>query len=305
MDTRFTGLIPPVITPFKDGEIDFDSLGRVIDFLLEGGVNGLFIGGSSGEVAYLTDSQRYESVRYTVERVAGRVPVLAGAIDTTAHRVIEQAKRAEALGVDAVVAACPFYAINDMNEIADHFRAIAAAVKVPLFAYDVPVRLNGKKLSRDMLVQLGTEGVLAGVKDSSGDDVGFRRLVAANEKAGHPLALLTGHECVVDGMLLLGGDGVVPGYGNVEPRPYADMWAASRRGDWAEVRRLQDKICAGFEIVFVPQGRSGDATGIGAFKTVMEAQGTIASNEMAYPVKALEGETKAGVLAIARAQGLV
>lgn len=305
MDTRFTGVIPPVITPFKDGEIDFDSLGRVIDFLLEGGVNGLFIGGSSGEVAYLTDSQRDESVRYTVERVAGRVPVLAGAIDTTAHRVIEQAKRAEALGVDAVVAACPFYAINDMNEIADHFRAIAAAVKVPLFAYDVPVRLNGKKLSRDMLVQLGTEGVLAGVKDSSGDDVGFRRLVAANEKAGHPLALLTGHECVVDGMLLLGGDGVVPGYGNVEPRPYADMWAASRRGDWAEVRRLQDKICAGFEIVFVPQGRSGDATGIGAFKTVMEAQGTIASNEMAYPVKALEGETKAGVLAIARAQGLV
>lgn len=305
MDTRFTGVIPPVITPFKDGEIDFDSLGRVIDFLLEGGVNGLFIGGSSGEVAYLTDSQRDESVRYTVERVAGRVPVLAGAIDTTVHRVIEQAKRAEALGADAVVAACPFYAINDMNEIADHFRAIAAAVKVPLFAYDVPVRLNGKKLSRDMLVQLGTEGVLAGVKDSSGDDVGFRRLVAANEKAGHPLALLTGHECVVDGMLLLGGDGVVPGYGNVEPRPYADMWAASRRGDWAEVRRLQDKICAGFEIVFVPQGRSGDATGIGAFKTVMEAQGTIASNEMAYPVKALEGETKAGVLAIARAQGLV
>lgn len=305
MDTRFTGVIPPVITPFKDGQIDFDSLGRVIDFLIEGGVNGLFVGGSSGEVAYLTDAQRDESVRYTVERVAGRVPVLAGAIDTTAHRVIEQAKRAEALGADAVVAACPFYAINDMGEIADHFRAIAAAINVPLFAYDVPVRLNGKKLSRDLLVQLGKEGVLAGVKDSSGDDVGFRRLVAANEQAGHPLALLTGHECVVDGMLLLGGDGVVPGYGNVEPRSYADMWAASRRGDWAEVRRLQDKICAGFEIVFVPQGRSGDATGIGAFKTVMEAQGTIASNEMAYPVKALEGETKAGILAIAREQGLI
>ncbi|SPT53839.1 Dihydrodipicolinate synthase [Actinomyces bovis] len=305
MDTRFTGVIPPVITPFKDGEIDFDSMGRLIDFLIEGGVNGLFVGGSSGEVAYLTDSQRDESVKFTVERTAGRVPVLAGAIDTTAHRVIEQAKRAEALGADAVVAACPFYAINDMNEIADHFRAIAGAINVPLFAYDVPVRLNGKKLTRDMLVQLGTEGVLAGVKDSSGDDVGFRRLVAANEKAGHPLALLTGHECVVDGMLLLGGDGVVPGYGNVEPKPYADMWAASQKGDWAEVRRLQDKICAGFEIVFVPQGRSGDATGIGAFKTVMEAQGTIASNEMAFPVKALEGEVKAGILAIAREQGLI
>lgn len=305
MDNRFTGVIPPVVTPFKDGQVDYGSLGRVIDFLIEGGMNGLFVGGSSGEVAYLTDAERDAVVKFTVERVAGRVPVLAGAIDTTAHRVIEQAKRAQALGADAVVAACPFYAINDMDEIADHFRAIAKAIDVPLFAYDVPVRLNGKKLTRDMLIQLGTEGVLAGVKDSSGDDVGFRRLVAANEKAGHPLVLLTGHECVVDGMLLLGGDGMVPGYGNVEPKPYAEMWAASRKGEWEQVRRLQDKICQGFEIVFVPQGRSGDATGIGAFKTVMQAQGTIDSNEMAYPVKALEGQTKEGVLAIAREQGLI
>lgn len=305
MDTRFTGVIPPVVTPFKDGTVDLGSMDRVVEHLIDGGMNGLFLLGSSGEAAYLTDSERDEIVTHVVARVAGRVPVLVGAIDTTAHRVIEQAKRAQALGADAIVAACPFYAINDMAEIEDHFRAIAAAIDIPLFAYDVPVRLNGKKLACDMLVRLGAEGVLAGVKDSSGDDVGFRRLVAANEKAGHPLALLTGHECVVDGMLLLGGDGCVPGYGNVEPRPYADMWAASQRGDWAEVRRIQDKICAGFEIVFVPQGRSGDATGIGAFKTVMEAQGTIDSNEMAFPVRALEGETKEKVLDIARAQGLI
>lgn len=305
MDTRFTGVIPPVVTPFRNGEVDVESLGRVIDFLIEGGVNGLFVGGSSGEVAYLTDAERDAVVTFTVERAAGRVPVLAGAIDTTAHRVAEQAQRIEALGADAVVAACPFYAMNDIAEIADHFRYIASRISIPLFAYDVPVRLNGKKLTRDLLVALGTEGVIAGVKDSSGDDVSFRRLVAANEAAGHPLALLTGHECVVDGMLLLGGDGCVPGYGNVEPRPYADMWAAAQAGDWAEARRIQDRICAGFEIVFVPQGRSGDATGIGAFKTVMEAQGTIASNEMAFPVVALEGETKEGVLAIARAQGLI
>lgn len=305
MDTRFTGVIPPVVTPFKDGQVDLDSLDRVVEHLLDGGVNGVFLLGSSAETAYLTDAQREQVVTRVIARVGGRVPVLVGAIDTTAHRVIEHARRAQALGADAIVAACPFYAINDMAEIEDHFRAIAAAIDVPLFAYDVPVRLNGKKLACDMLVRLGAEGVLAGVKDSSGDDVGFRRLVAANERAGHPLALLTGHECVVDGMLLLGGDGCVPGYGNVEPRPYADLWAAAQRGDWAEARRIQDRICAGFEIVFVPQGRSGDASGIGAFKTVMEAQGTIETNEMAFPVRALEGETKEKVLDIARAQGLI
>ena len=156
-----------------------------------------------------------------------------------------------------------------------------------------------------MLVRLGVEGVLAGVKDSSGDDVGFRRLVAANEAAGHPLALLTGHECVVDGMLLLGADGAVPGYANVEPRPYTDMWQAARDGDWAEARRIQDRICAGFEIVHVPQGRSGDASGIGAFKTAMQAIGVIGTNTMAFPVKALQGETRDRIVAIVREQGLV
>ncbi|SDN19293.1 dihydrodipicolinate synthase family protein [Actinomyces ruminicola] len=305
MDTRFTGVIPPVITPFKHGEVDLDSLRRVVEFLIGSGVHGLFVGGSSGEVAYLTDSQRDAVISAVVEYASGRVPVLAGAIDTTAHRVIEQARRAEALGADAVVAACPFYALNDAAEIADHFRAIAAAISVPLLAYDVPVRLNGKKLDRDMLVTLGVEGALAGVKDSSGDDVGFRRLVAANAAAGHPLALLTGHECVVDGMLLLGGDGCVPGYGNVEPGAYVELWEAARAGRWDEARRIQDRLCAGFEIVFVPRGRSGDASGIGAFKTVMAAQGTIDANEMAFPVRALEGASREGVLTIARSQGLI
>ena len=106
-------------------------------------------------------------------------------------------------------------------------------------------------------------------------------------------------------MLLGGADGLVPGYGNVEPRAYADLWAAAQAKDWEEARRIQDGINEGFEIVTVPQGRSGDATGIGAFKTVMEAQGTIASNEMAFPVKALEGETKEGVIAIAHSRGLI
>jgi dihydrodipicolinate synthase len=106
-------------------------------------------------------------------------------------------------------------------------------------------------------------------------------------------------------MLLLGADGLVPGYGNVDPVRYTEMWKASREGKWDEVRRLQDEICAGFEIVFVPQGRSADATGIGAFKTAMEAIGIIATNEMAFPVQALKGETKDAVLEIVKAQGLI
>ncbi|MCW1065430.1 dihydrodipicolinate synthase family protein, partial [Streptococcus anginosus] len=90
---------------------------------IDAGVNGLFLLGSSAETAYLTDAQRELVVTRVVDRAAGRLPVLVGAIDTTANRVIEHARRAQALGADAIVAACPFYAINDMTEIAEHFTA--------------------------------------------------------------------------------------------------------------------------------------------------------------------------------------
>ena len=92
MDTRFTGLIPPVVTPFtQDGSVDLAGLDRVIEHLIAGGVNGLFLLGSSGETAYLTDAERDAIIERAITTTAGRVPVLTGAIDTTANRVIIQA----------------------------------------------------------------------------------------------------------------------------------------------------------------------------------------------------------------------
>ena len=296
--TRFRGIIPPVITPLTtEGEVDTTTLTAVVEHLVTEGVHGVFALGSTGEVAYLDDAQRDVVVRTVVAAVAGRVPVLVGAIDTTSGRVAQAARRAAEAGADAIVATAPLYAINDMAEIERHFRAVAAATELPLFAYDIPVRVR-TKLPADLLVRLGSDGVLAGVKDSSGDDVGFRRLVAANAAAGSPLAVLTGHEVVVDGMLLLGADGVVPGLGNVDPGGYARLWQAAQTGDWTRAREEQDRLAALFEIVFQAQGRSGDASGVGAFKTAMHHLGLIPSATMAFPVEPLDGATTARVAAI-------
>lgn len=296
--TRFRGVIPPVITPFTAaGDVDHAALAGVVEHLVRGGVHGVFALGSTGEVAYLDDAQREAVVSTVVAAVAGRVPVLVGAIDTTSARVAHAVRRAEELGADAVVATAPLYAINDLAEIERHFRAIAAATRLPLFAYDIPVRVR-TKLPADLLVRLGADGVLAGVKDSSGDDVGFRRLVAANAAAGHPLQVLTGHEVVVDGMLLLGADGVVPGLGNVDPDGYARLWEAAQAGDWGRAREEQDRLAALFEIVFQAQGRSGDAAGVGAFKTAMRHLGLIPAATMAFPVEELDDATAGRIAAI-------
>ena len=302
---NFRGIVPPVITPMHaDGSTDFESLDRLVDHLIDGGMHGLFILGSSGQVAYLTDAERDAVTRRVGERTAGRVPVLVGTPDLTARRVAEQAQRAVAAGADAVVVTAPLYALNDAAEIERHFRLIADAVTVPVFAYNVPVRVHSH-LGLAVLMNLARDGVIAGVKDSSGDDVGFRRLVAANRAAGSPLELLTGHEVMCDAMFLLGADGAVPGLANVDPAGYARMWDAAERGDWVAARDEQDRISRLFEIAFVPQGRSGDAGGIGAFKQALASLGVISSGAMPAPMEPLTSADVDGIETILREVGLL
>lgn len=283
--TTFTGIFPPLVTPLTDeGDIDFESLDRVVEYLITEGMHGLFVLGSTGEVAYMTDDQRALVVSAIAKTNNERLPILVGCMDMTAPRVIEQARRAIEAGADGIVVTAPFYALNNQAEIAEHFRMVAAAVEVPVFAYDVPVRLGGVKLAPETLVQLGVEGVIAGVKDSSGDDVSFRRLIAYNKAAGSPLLLFTGHEMVCDAMALAGADGLVPGFANVDATRYRQLWDAAQSGDWASAVALQEQINAEFEIVFKPVGRGGDGTGVGAFKIAMQALGRIASARQPRPL---------------------
>lgn len=284
----FTGVVPPVATPLlPDGGVDHASLERLVDYLVTSGIHGLFALGSTGETAYFTDDQRVEILRTIVSAGGGRVPIIAGAIDLTSARIAALARRLVETGADAVVTTAPLYTLNSPAEVDHHFRAIAAGVDAPLWAYDVPVRVHSK-LGLGLLMDLAADSVIAGVKDSSGDDVGFRRLVAANRAAGHPLQLLTGHEIVVDAMLLAGADGVVPGFANVEATGYVRLWDAAGRGDWEAARVEQERLNRAFEIVFQPQGLSGDATGVGAFKAAMKARGIIDHATMAFPTQALD-----------------
>ncbi|MDO5710129.1 MAG: dihydrodipicolinate synthase family protein [Micrococcales bacterium] len=286
----FGGVIPPLITPLTPtGALDTGSLRAVIERMIDAGVHGVFALGSTGEVAFFEDAMREEILTSVVEIVAGRVPIFAGVIDMQTRRVVEHIRRAEEAGVDALVATAPFYAITGPQEVEHHFRALRDSTALALFAYDIPVCVH-TKLAPDLLVRLGTEHIITGVKDSSGDDVSFRRLVAMNQANGNPLAVFTGHEVVVDGAFLAGADGCVPGLGNVDPAGYVRLYEAYRRGDWQAMRSEQDRIAALFEIVFAPVGKTGPAAGVGAFKTALQLMGLIAANTMSSPMTALDGE---------------
>lgn len=300
MNQKFTGVIPPVITPLTaEGQLDVPSLRRVINRLVEAGVDGLFLLGSSGEAVFSTDTRRREILEAGVEIADGRLPVLAGVIDTQTERVVEQAVSARAIGVDALVATAPFYALGGPEVVERHFRVLRERVDLPLFAYDIPVCVH-TKLDGDMLLRLGRENIIEGVKDSSGDDVGFRQLLRANSAAGEPLALLTGHEVVVDGAYLGGAHGSVPGLANVFPDPYVRQWRAAQAGDWETVRCEQDYLADLMRIVSVTSGVTGYGAGVGAFKTALSLMGIIETNEMTEPVAALDAENAEAIAGVLR-----
>ncbi|KDQ70394.1 dihydrodipicolinate synthase family protein [Streptomyces halstedii] len=303
--TTYLGVIPPVVTPLTaDGELDRASLERVVGHLLDGGVSGLFALGSSGETAYLTPGQQDEVIKVITSAAAGQVPVLVGAIETTTNRAVERARAAAALGADAVVATAPFYTRTHATEIDRHFRDIAAAVDLPLLAYDVPVCVH-TKLDPELLLPLAADGVLAGVKDSSGDDGSFRRLaIAARDLPG--FSVLTGHELVVDAMMLGGADGSVPGLGNVDPHGYVRLHEAAVRGDWAAATAEQDRLVGLFEIVTAaaPGTSSATAAGLGAFKTALMLRGVIATNVMSPPMRRLDAAETVKIAAYLDRAGL-
>ncbi|MGW1188444.1 dihydrodipicolinate synthase family protein [Streptomyces sp. NPDC002559] len=302
---RHSGVIPPVVTPLtEDGGIDRPSLERVVGHLLDGGVSGLFALGSSGETAYLTPARQDEVIEIVTAVSAGQVPVLVGAIETTTDRAIERGRAAVGLGADAVVVTAPFYTRTHDTEIDRHFRDVAAALDVPVLAYDVPVCVHSK-LTPELLLPLAADGVLAGVKDSSGDDGSFRRLVIGARDLPE-FSVLTGHELVVDAMMLGGADGSVPGLGNVDPHGYVRLHEAAVRGDWAAARAEQDRLVRLFDIVRAarPGTASATAAGLGAFKTALMLRGIIATNAVSPPMRRLDAAETAGIAACLDRAGL-
>ncbi|HEY6739376.1 MAG TPA: dihydrodipicolinate synthase family protein [Actinopolymorphaceae bacterium] len=282
------GVIPPVCTPLTaDLEVDTESLRRLVDFLLDAGVDGLFVLGSSSEAAFLPDEHRRTVTRTVVDRAAGRVPVIAGVIDMTTLRVLSHVEDAVAIGVDGLVVTAPFYTRTHPAEIEQHFRLVAArASGVPVYAYDIPVGVNGVKLSGEMLLRLAADGVLAGVKDSSGDEAGFRRLLLGRSAAGlDRFSVLTGSELMVDAAMRNGADGVVPGLGNVDPVGYVRLLEHCAAGDWDAARAEQDRLVRLFGLADVgdPERMGRGSSAIGAFKGALRLRGIIADGRPAPP----------------------
>ncbi|MGC7094515.1 dihydrodipicolinate synthase family protein [Amycolatopsis lurida] len=291
--TQFAGVIPPLCTPMHDDwTVDTASFRRHIEAQITAGVHGIFVLGSSGEVPFLPDAQRRVVLETAVDQAAGRVPVLAGCIDMTTLRVLEHVRDAEKAGADAIVVTAPYYTRTHVAEIDRHFRLLAERTELPIFAYDIPMAVHNR-LDREMVLRLAADGVIAGLKDSSGDEAGFRFvLLRKAERELDSFSVFTGSELMVDTALALGANGVVPGLANVDPDGYVAIHRHVRAGELDAARQVQERLLNLFTITDVaPAGRMGrGSAALGAFKAAMKLRGFIDNAVMAPPQLPLNAE---------------
>jgi 4-hydroxy-tetrahydrodipicolinate synthase len=288
--TELRGVIPPIVTPFDEaGELDTASLRRATNYLIDNGVHGIFCLGSTGECAALTDVERITIVKTVVEETAGRVPVLAGITETSTRRTIRLGQMVIEAGAQAVVVAPPFYHMNSQDELLTYYRDLAAALPVPIIAYNVPVLVK-TPLEPATVEILAKEGTILALKDSGGNSNILRDYIMRTK--GIPgFTVLTGMEFLVDTAIQMGAHGSVPGIGNVAPAEYVELYNLSCAGEYAKARELQERLIKLFEICYQGSPKlSGSASALSGFKSAMRWLGVIETAKMAPPLGSLNAE---------------
>ncbi|UNX55597.1 dihydrodipicolinate synthase family protein [Georgenia sp. TF02-10] len=231
------GAVPALVTPLDPhGELLEDGLRALLDHVIAGGVHGVFVLGSSGEIYGLDDRQKRRVVEITVEHVAGRVPVYAGASEITTRDCVRTARMvAEVGGVSALSVLTPYFMTPTQHELLTHYTEVAAATDLPVVLYTNPGR-TGVDLDVETVLQLAKVETIVGIKDSSGNPDLLRRFLT-ERPAG--FAVLVGRDNMILEGLREGADGAIASTANVAPALVAGIYEAYRAGDLERAARLQ------------------------------------------------------------------
>lgn len=234
------GIVPPMITPLIDNDtLDREGTVRLVNHILEGGVQGLFLLGTTGEGQSLSYKVRYELVELATKTVAGRVPVLVGISDTSFDESIRLANFAKECGASALVATPPCFFPSTQDELIKYYKALADAVPLPLYLYNMPSKVK-VFINFPTVVELSKHPNIAGVKDSSGNAGYMASLI--HEFRDTDFDVFIGPEEVTGIHVLIGANGGVNGGANLFPELFVSMYNAAAAGDAAKVNELQEKI---------------------------------------------------------------
>lgn len=242
------GSIVPLVTPFRDNQVDIAALEELVEFQIEGGSHGLSCTGTTGEPTALSPEEREGVIETVVRAARGRVPVVAGTGSNDTAETIRFTRFAQNVGADAALVIVPYYNRPSQEGLYRHFRAVAEAVELPIILYNIPGR-SAVNLEPDTIARLAREcRTIVGVKESNKDFDQVSRVIA---RCGRGFLVYSGIETLCYPMLALGGAGHVSATGNVLPRQVAALYDLCAEGRWDDARDLHYDLLDMNEILFV------------------------------------------------------
>ncbi len=232
----FTGAAVAIVTPMNaDGSINYDVFGDIIEEQIANHTDAIVVVGTTGEASTMTDEEHIEAIRFTVEKVNKRVPVIAGTGSNDTGYAIELSKQAEAVGADALLQVTPYYNKTSQRGLVAHFTAIADAVNIPIILYNVPSR-TGVSIGVDTYVELAKHPNIVATKEASGNFSLIAEIAAKTD-----LTIYSGNDDQVLGVLAFGGKGVISVSSNVIPQEKHDMVMLYLNGEREKALELQSK----------------------------------------------------------------
>lgn len=259
----FQGLMTAIVTPFVDGKLDEATHRKLVRRQIEGGVQGLVPCGTTGEAPTLSIEEHVEVIRWTLEE-AGDVPVMAGIGSNNTAQAIATARRAQALGVQGVLATAPYYNKPTQEGLYQHFRAIAQAVSCEVCVYDVPGR-SVVRVAPETIERLAAFPNITAVKDATGD---LTQIVEVRRRIGDRMALLSGDDFTQVAFMALGGHGVISVASNVVPAKMRELVVHALQGRTDDARALNERLFPLFRVLF-------NENNPGGVKAAMAAMGLL------------------------------
>ena len=234
-NTIFKGMATAIVTPMTADGIDYEALGRFIDFQIENGINAIVVMGTTGENATIEYADQKEIIRFTVEKVAKRVPVIAGTgTNNTAH-VLHNTKNACEVGADAILVVTPYYNKATQNGLYEHFKTVADASTVPVILYNVPGR-TGCNLLPKTVARLAEHPNIVGLKEATGN---MAQMVEIMHLCGDKIDIYSGEDALTVSMMAMGGAGTISVVSNIVPKKAVAMTDACLAGDYATAAKMQ------------------------------------------------------------------
>ena len=252
---KFHGTGVAVVTPFQtNGQVDYNGLKNVINYLIDGGVEYLISLGTTGENATLSQAEKDKVWAYTAEVAAGRVNLIAGIGSNNTHEVVEQIKQFKIAGYDAILSASPAYNKPTQEGIYQHYKAIAEVAPLPVILYNVPSR-TGSNISAETTVRLATDFKnIIGIKEASGNFDQFNQVMRDKPEE---FLFISGDDPVTLPMIALGAVGVISVIGNALPRQFSDMTRLCIAGDFKAAQKIHSQLIDFTRLMFIEGSPAG------------------------------------------------